>query len=89
MDSYYRRSLEGTVDLIVEQLKHGQEVKVKLSTTIRCPWTHPVEISLVVANSLQVILLLGGFAGSPALKRCLNDTFGPDDLRVIHLDQEM
>ncbi|GFF96078.1 hypothetical protein IFM47457_10691 [Aspergillus lentulus] len=64
MDNYYRRSLEGTVDLIMEQLEqlNGQEVKV--------------------------ILLLGGFSGSPALKRCLNNTFGRD-LKVIHLDQDI
>ncbi|PIG89926.1 hypothetical protein AARAC_003548 [Aspergillus arachidicola] len=65
MNNYFRRSLEGTVELIAEQLEQlrGQEVKA--------------------------ILLLGGFSGSPALKRCLNDTFGSDGLSVIHLDQDM
>jgi hypothetical protein len=39
MENYYRRSLEGTVDLIMEQLEqlNGQEVKVKLSTAVQCP----------------------------------------------------
>jgi hypothetical protein len=47
MDNYYRRSLEGTVDLIRKQLKQlkgqGQEVKVTLSTAVRRPWT-PLEL---------------------------------------------
>ncbi|KAE8358632.1 hypothetical protein BDV27DRAFT_65963 [Aspergillus caelatus] len=65
MNNYFRRSLEGTVKLITEQLEQlrGQEV--------------------------EAILLLGGFSGSPALKRCLNDTFGSDKLSVIHLDQDI
>ncbi|GAB1195633.1 hypothetical protein APSETT444_004895 [Aspergillus pseudonomiae] len=65
MNNYFRRSLDGTVDLIAEQLKQldGQEV--------------------------TAILLLGGFSRSPALKRRLNDSFGRDRLKVIHLHQDM
>ncbi|KAB8265012.1 hypothetical protein BDV32DRAFT_116930 [Aspergillus pseudonomiae] len=65
MNNYFRRSLDGTVDLIAEQLKQldGQEV--------------------------TAILLLGGFSRSPALKRRLNDSFGRDRLKVIHLHQDI
>ncbi|EAW15647.1 uncharacterized protein NFIA_049880 [Aspergillus fischeri NRRL 181] len=49
-----KRSLEGTVDLIREQLEQLNDQEVK------------------------VILLLGGFSRSPALKRCLDNSFGRD-----------
>ncbi|GIJ84943.1 hypothetical protein Asppvi_003798 [Aspergillus pseudoviridinutans] len=40
-------------------------------------------------EDVKVILLLGGFSRSPALKSCLSDTFQPRGLKIILLDQDM
>ena len=63
MNNYFRRSLDGTVDLIAEQLKQldGQEVTVKPPAASCCPYRHLVEIILAVANSCRPFSYLVDF----------------------------
>ncbi|KAL4795053.1 hypothetical protein BDV19DRAFT_389709 [Aspergillus venezuelensis] len=68
LDSYFARSLDGTVNLINEQLNEAD------------------------SKDVEIILLVGGFSKSPALRRRLNEEFRTKrdkKLTLLHLGQDI